>query len=66
MYQLDYLGREHASKLRQEAEIQRLAASVRQATGKRNQLAANTLVWAGKQLSTWGDQLQKQSAELAK
>lgn len=64
MYQLDYLVKEHIEDLRREAEQERLAASaVRpqpQYAPTRRPFAATTLLWAGRQLSYWGDRLQKE------
>jgi hypothetical protein len=62
MYQLEILAKERQNDFRREVEIDRLAASVRQVTGRRNGVAASTLRWTGRQLSNWGDQLQREYA----
>lgn len=61
MYQFEYLAKEHENDLRREADRARLLASALRLSGKRS-LAATTLGWAGKRLSRWGDQLQKEYA----
>lgn len=67
MYQLEILAKERVHDLRREADSERLAALARQNPGSRagNRIAANSLVWAGKQLSSLGDQLQKEYGEVA-
>jgi len=61
MYQLELLANEKIRELRREAEQARLAAKApRKPTILRARVAARTLSWAGKRLSYWGDQLQKE------
>jgi hypothetical protein len=62
MYQFEYLAKERQNDLRREADRERLIARARQIAGRRSGMAASTLRWTGKQLSTWGDQLQKEYA----
>ncbi len=68
MYQLDYLVKEHIEDLRREVEQERLAASLPSASepGRTaaSRIVGNTLVWAGKRLSYWGQQLQNGSPAL--
>jgi len=68
MYQqLEALAIEHIRDLRREAEQERLAASAvrteRPTATKR--MAASSLLWAGKRLTNWGNQLQGETRKPA-
>lgn len=62
MYQFEMLAKERRNDLHREADRARLIARARKISGRRNGIAATTLLWTGKRLSTWGDQLQKEYA----
>jgi len=70
MYQLEILAIEHIRDLQREAEQARVVAHLpQQATVKpvriaASRIAASTLLWAGKRLSYWGEQLQNGSLAL--
>ena len=69
MYQLEILAIEHIRDLQREAEQARAVAQLPQATVEpgriaASRIAASTLLWAGKRLSYWGEQLQNGSLAL--
>lgn len=69
MYQLEILAIEHIRDLRREADQARAVAELPQATVEPvriavGRIAGNTLLWASKRLSNWGEQLQNGSPAL--
>jgi hypothetical protein len=65
MYQLEVLATEHIRDLRREAEQARAAAGAPRIAVEPGRIAAtriagSTLVWAGRRLTDWGTQLQRE------